>query len=99
MVECGGLENHCTARYRGFDSLSLRLKPKPTKFGFFNLLVILHYMKLLFLISFIFLIDLYFYFGVISFFEKQPVGQVIFKISYWLLSLVVYVAYLSHVIL
>ena len=49
-------------------------------------------MKLLFLISFIFLIDLYFYFGVISFFEKQPVGQVIFKISYWLLSLIVYVA-------
>ncbi len=38
------------------------------------------------------MIDLYFYFGVISFFEKQPVGQVIFKISYWLLSLVVYVA-------
>jgi len=23
-VECGGLENHCTARYRGFESLSLR---------------------------------------------------------------------------
>ena len=38
------------------------------------------------------MIDLYFYFGVISFFEKQPVGQVIFKISYWLLSLIVYVA-------
>ena len=49
-------------------------------------------MKLVFLISFIFLIDLYFYFGVINFFEKQPVGQVIFKISYWLLSLIVYVA-------
>ena len=49
-------------------------------------------MKLLFLISFIFFIDLYFYFGVISFFEKQPVGQVIFKIFYWLLSLIVYVA-------
>ena len=38
------------------------------------------------------MIDLYFYFGVISFFEKQPAGQVIFKISYWLLSLIVYVA-------
>ena len=38
------------------------------------------------------MIDLYFYFGVISFFEKQPIGQVIFKISYWLLSLIVYVA-------
>ena len=24
MVECGGLENHCTAMYRGFESLSLR---------------------------------------------------------------------------
>ena len=25
VVECGGLENHCTARYRGFESLSLRI--------------------------------------------------------------------------
>ena len=24
MVECGGLEIRCTARYRGFESLSLR---------------------------------------------------------------------------
>ena len=24
VVDCGGLENHCTARYRGFESLSLR---------------------------------------------------------------------------
>ncbi len=24
MVECGGLENRCTARYRGFESLFLR---------------------------------------------------------------------------
>ena len=24
MVECGGLENRCTARYRGFESLPLR---------------------------------------------------------------------------
>ena len=24
VVECGGLENHCTERYRGFESLSLR---------------------------------------------------------------------------
>ena len=24
VVECGGLENRCTARYRGFESLSLR---------------------------------------------------------------------------
>ena len=26
MVECGGLENRCTARYRGFESLFLRLR-------------------------------------------------------------------------
>ena len=26
MVECGGLEIRCTARYRGFESLSLRNK-------------------------------------------------------------------------
>ena len=26
MVECGGLENRCTERYRGFESLSLRRK-------------------------------------------------------------------------
>ena len=24
MVECGGLENRCTVRYRGFESLPLR---------------------------------------------------------------------------
>ena len=24
VVECGGLENHCAAMYRGFESLSLR---------------------------------------------------------------------------
>ena len=27
MVECGGLENHCTERYRGFESLLLCKKP------------------------------------------------------------------------
>ena len=26
VVDCGGLENRCTARYRGFESLSLRKK-------------------------------------------------------------------------
>ena len=26
VVDCGGLENRCTARYRGFESLSLRNK-------------------------------------------------------------------------
>ena len=26
MVDCGGLENRCTARYPGFESLSLRNK-------------------------------------------------------------------------
>ncbi len=29
MVECGGLENHCTERYRGFESLSLRKEKSP----------------------------------------------------------------------
>ncbi len=28
VVECGGLENHCTVRYRGFESLTLRYKQK-----------------------------------------------------------------------
>ena len=28
VVECGGLENHCTARYRGFESLILRQSPR-----------------------------------------------------------------------
>ncbi len=27
MVECGGLENRCTARYQGFESLTLRHRP------------------------------------------------------------------------
>ena len=34
VVECGGLENHCTAMYRGFESLSLR-KTQTKMFGFF----------------------------------------------------------------
>ena len=34
MVECGGLENHCAAMYRGFESLSLRTNPN-FKLGFF----------------------------------------------------------------
>ena len=29
MVDCGGLENRCTARYRGFESLSLRRSESP----------------------------------------------------------------------
>ena len=32
VVDCGGLENRCTARYRGFESLSLR-KKKQVKFS------------------------------------------------------------------
>ena len=28
VVDCGGLENRCTARYPGFESLSLRRTPK-----------------------------------------------------------------------
>ena len=31
MVECGGLENRCTARYRGFESLLLCKCPNPLK--------------------------------------------------------------------
>jgi hypothetical protein len=26
VVDCGGLENRCTERYRGFESLTLRTK-------------------------------------------------------------------------
>ena len=29
MVDSGGLENHCTARYRGFESLTLRKIKSP----------------------------------------------------------------------
>ena len=32
MVECGGLENRCTARYRGFESLLLCLFPIVSEF-------------------------------------------------------------------
>ena len=32
VVDCGGLENRCTARYRGFESLSLR-KNRQVKFS------------------------------------------------------------------
>ena len=28
VVDCGGLENRCTARYPGFESLSLRYQKK-----------------------------------------------------------------------
>ena len=31
MVECGGLENRCTERYRGFESLLLCKYPNPLK--------------------------------------------------------------------
>ena len=31
MVDCGGLENRCTARYPGFESLSLRWKELQNK--------------------------------------------------------------------
>ena len=31
VVDCGGLENRCTARYPGFESLSLRRNPKTNR--------------------------------------------------------------------
>jgi hypothetical protein len=31
VVDCGGLENRCTARYPGFESLSLRWKELQNK--------------------------------------------------------------------
>ena len=30
VVECGGLENRCAARYRGFESLTLRQRKNPS---------------------------------------------------------------------
>ena len=36
MVECGGLENRCTARYRGFESLLLCKLKKLKKSNFFE---------------------------------------------------------------
>ena len=36
MVECGGLENRCTARYRGFESLLLCKSLKLIKSNFFE---------------------------------------------------------------
>ena len=36
VVECGSLENYCAARYRGFESLTLRFSFKrPQKKGSF----------------------------------------------------------------
>ena len=38
VVECGSLENYCAARYRGFESLTLRFSFKrPQKNGVFFL--------------------------------------------------------------
>ena len=39
VVECGSLENYCAVRYRGFESLTLRLiKPRKCEvFLFLNL--------------------------------------------------------------
>ena len=42
MVECGGLENHCTARYRGFESLSLR-KKKPDSLNRTFFIIVFYY--------------------------------------------------------
>ena len=36
VVDCGGLENRCTARYRGFESLSLRNTPSSEEAGRIN---------------------------------------------------------------
>ena len=36
MVECGGLENRCTARYRGFESLLLCILNSKLKSDFFK---------------------------------------------------------------
>ena len=36
MVECGGLENRCTARYRGFESLLLCILNSTLKSDFFK---------------------------------------------------------------
>ena len=36
VVECGSLENYCAAMYRGFESLTLRIKKiKPRLFEVF----------------------------------------------------------------
>jgi hypothetical protein len=45
VVECGGLENHCTAMYRGFESLSLR-KTQTKMFGFFYFIDLMKVFKL-----------------------------------------------------
>ena len=45
MVECGGLENRCTERYRGFKSYFLRQtyqKPKQLLFRLFFMPVFTH---------------------------------------------------------
>ena len=41
VVECGGLENHCAAMYRGFESLSLRKKALEISRAFYLYLYIM----------------------------------------------------------
>ena len=38
VIDCSGLENRRTARYRGFESLSLRKTPTYSMFGVFSLI-------------------------------------------------------------
>ena len=55
-------------------------------------------MKLLFLISFLFLIDLYFYSGIISEINKLWGYKIVFKIIYWLISVLVYLGIIYIVV-
>ena len=47
-------------------------------------------MKLFFLIFFLFILDLYFYIGTMSFFNKILNNKILYKVVYWLISSLIY---------
>jgi integral membrane protein len=51
VVECGGLENRCTAMYRGFESLILRQKKRLAKANLFLFNNLIYYMNKMFNIT------------------------------------------------
>ncbi|MAU37662.1 MAG: phosphoesterase [Flavobacteriales bacterium] len=55
-------------------------------------------MKLIFLISFLLFIDIYFYLGIVSIINKLVNNKIIFKIIYWLACIIVYTGIIYLVI-
>ena len=73
VVECGGLENRCTARYRGFESLFLRQLPKRPahEAGFF------HFIPYLCLMAYIIIILVSFFVAGLTFFSGFGLGTLL----------------------